>query len=1589
MICPGCRHENRSGAKFCEECATPLPMSCPSCGTEPRATARFCDECGTRLPLHRGPQTEPDRTSAPPPLPTSLDAPRRSARKIVTIVFADLVGSTALHERLDAESVRRFMEGYYDAMRGAVAAHGGQVTQLLGDGVKAVFGAPRVAEDDALRAVRAGVAMQEAFHELAERYSDLVGETGLRVAVNTGEVVVDDEHEIIGDPVNVAARLQEQGRPGDVVIGGSTRRIVGQQVTLEQLGTFALKGRSAAVDAYRVVSLEGEPGAHATLFVGRDEELARLKAVFDSAVADGSARLATVLGSPGLGKSRLLGELVDRVGGSATVIAAHCEASGSASFEPIAAALRRALHLDAAADEHALRAAVAAVSPSDVAEGSRVVDGITDLLMASPASPEETFFVVRRFLAALARERAVVLVIDDLQWAEPLLLDLVEHLVQWATAVPLLVLVGARPELREARSSLAQPGALASEVLTLTGLDARAATRLAAGVIGASDLPAAVAGKLLAASEGNPLFVGELMRMMVDEGALRLAGDRWVATELDALEMPPSIQALLAARIERLAPEERRVLERAAVVGRRFSRDAVAALYGSAGAALEGGELDASLEALRRAELIERDSGWFLGQPALRFHHALIRDAAYRRLLKNTRVELHTRLADWIEAGGTPDPALHETIGWHLEQAHLHLRELGPLDEGGRRLGERAAARLAAAGRRSLSRDDTLLAASLLERSLGVLPEDAKLRPELNLDLCEALLSAGEVARAAGPITELDRLAQGSERLRAWHTCFLSQLRALTEPQSLQLAADEVAAAAERMAALEDVAGAAKAHFVHAVTLARLGRVGECEAALDRALASARKAGDRRRANAVLAGAPLAALWGPSPVARASGRCLDVVRVLRITQGAPAVEAVALCCQGVLEALRGRIDAARRMVATARDLVEELGIAHRLHEADVFAARIELLEGDAPTAERLLRSAYSGLHELGLDSDAAQAASLLATALLVQERVDEAEEFAERSECLSGDDLQASISWRNVRARTLAARGETAEALEIARESVGIAERTDVVIDHALARRALAEVLRADGRETEAAAEERRQAELWEAKGATLMVELARGAQGSATVGETASRHPEATEDRLADHRSGASQVVGTDRDTSETRPLDELFGNAASRLIQQWQKAFNAHDWEAVASYASPELVFRDLRRLVGVEGEAGMLDASARERAEMGATIDCPILGALGDRIVVTLGQYSGGPEDGQFEISIVSVGEIDETGRLIAVTNFDDDDLRSAQREAWGRWAGHQPEVTPLTEALDIFMAGARSRDLSRCRSVLAPDFVLEDHRRTGMGRLEGADVYLESIDAMLRLVAGTPIIEIGWYWPAIATDIGLTVSRVEGTTVQGGHFESEYYFLFILDGGPNGKKRISRFEFFELEHIELALARFQELRGNGQGVEGEVDEALLHPLANEATVAFTRVRNIWSAGDWDQWPNLLSPTFRHFDQRRLVQLELDRDQTVTFFRQTSDLARTGSSGEIVATRGERLVLVRNRIEMEGDAVGPSTIESLALFETDEHGLLQTLVRFDSDDLDAAYGDLEQRFLAGEGAGSPPAAIHSAVGEGLRPP
>jgi class 3 adenylate cyclase/tetratricopeptide (TPR) repeat protein len=1583
------------------------------------------------------------------------------ARKVVTIVFADLIGSTSLHERLDAESTRRLMDRYYRVLRAAIEAHGGTVVKLLGDGVMAAFGVPRVAEDDAIRAVRAGVAIVEGVKGLGvtglgDRPLPLTpnpltpSPLSIRVGINTGEVIVSaDNTDVVGDPANVAARLQQEARDGEVVIGEATRRLVSERVTLAHAGVFSLKGRAETVAAYRVVSLERPAGAAATAFVGRDDELRRMLAVYDAAVSERRACLAVTLGSPGLGKSRLIEELSRRLGEQATVLTAQCESAGGATFVPIARAVRAWLRIDEGAEPVmsslrpslpgrpleegslsrmgagqgagdptvALRTAIEGALPGDDAERRRIAAGIAALLAGTPGSPEETFFVVRRFLTALATARPVVLTIDDLQWAEPLLLDLVEHLVQWGKNVPLLVLAAARPELRDMRSSLTAPGSLVSEVVTLAGLDAGAAMRLAADVIGADVLPAAVAGRVLATSEGNPLFVGELVRMLVDDGALRKDGAHWTtAVDLATLDMPPTIHALLAARIERLRPDDRLVLERAAVVGRQFSRSAVAHLL-----TRDVRDLDARLEALRRSELIEPDTTWFLGEPALRFHHGLTRDAAYRQLLKETRAELHERCAGWIE-GKVGDLIEHdELLGWHLEQAHQHLRELGAIDSHGRVLGERAARHLGAAGRRALARDDVSVAADLLGRALHVLDAADPARAELALDWCEALLAAGDVGHAAKAIDELgccitvapldtppteggysgrtdedsarressrsSRVgpvvsgAVSRDRLSAWHTCFTGQLAVLTDPQALRTTVDALAAAATVLAELGDAAGEAKAHQVHAQALQRLGSIGACEAALDKALAAARHANDRRRANAVLAGAPLAALWGPSPVTRASGRCLDVVRVLRITQGAPAVEAVALRCQAVLEALRGRTEAARRMIAAARTMVEELGITQQVLETDLYIGLIELFEGNAPAAEASLRAAYDGFRAQGLAIDAARAAALLGRALFVQGNVAEAEALSHESEALAGDDLQAAIAWRRVRAEALASRGEHAAAVEVARTAGDIAGATDALLLHATARMALAAALEAAGRPDAAAAEAAAAIELWEAKGATVLA-------------ERAGRGPERDRRRVRDsgHPRRAAEGIPASAGMTNERTAPVLpHHQAAHRRVRPNAAIANAARLDAT-------MAARDAATLATLEAEdrdvidhptgttydrAGNLASRLMLLKAKDLTFRHEPLATLGDslalfRLSISAGGFAGAKFDvGSYEREIIVLTDSACDGSL-PTELFAVDQLGVAVARLYERYAELLPDGPARNRAATTARSVAAMMtllDLDRIATALDPAIEVVDHRPLGFPPRHGAEQHLQALRSVLDVStdAGTRVDDI---LGLDANALLLRWTQYGTARASGGAYERPFLMLFAF--GPGGLATWQ--EMFAPDRDVEALARFDELTGDAARDtsasplgKGRIDEAsgTAH-VANAATRLNERFARAWAAGDWDSVAALHAPTLHVDDRRRLMQMRVPAEPSMAQLRVLFDVPGSRWTFTPIATRGDRLSL--SRVLYEGDVEGgggPLAIEYLSVDQVDGDGCFIEVVFFDVDDLDAAYTELDTCYVAGEGA------------------
>jgi class 3 adenylate cyclase len=517
-------------------------LVCPSCGEENPPRFRLCGFCGTPL-----------RGQAPV-----------EVRKTVTILFSDVAGSTALGERLDPESLREVMGRYFTVMRGAVERHGGTVEKFIGDAVMAVFGLPQAHEDDALRAVRAALEMRAGLDALNIELERDYGVTMTnRTGVNTGEVVTDEsagnQRLATGDAVNVAARLEQAAPAMETLLGALTHALVRDAVSAEPVEPLELKGKAERVPAFRLIGLVTGEHAVASPFVGRDAELGRLRAELDAAAAGESAHVVTVIGEAGVGKSRLLRELTDGLGDAAAVVRGRCLPYGEGiTFWPLAEAVRSAAGITEDDSAARARARLAELAGGDADVTDRVASVIG--LAGSVHTVEEMFWGVRRLFEVLAAERPLVAVVDDTHWAERTLLDLLEHLTE-SMRRPCLIVCTARPEVLDREDACA-----AGPQIVLDRLAADAARAMAERLLAARAVEAATLERIVEASDGNPLFVEQMAAMLDEAGA-------------DATtDVPPTILALLAARLDRLAQDERAVLEPAAVVGLVFPTTAVSEL---------------------------------------------------------------------------------------------------------------------------------------------------------------------------------------------------------------------------------------------------------------------------------------------------------------------------------------------------------------------------------------------------------------------------------------------------------------------------------------------------------------------------------------------------------------------------------------------------------------------------------------------------------------------------------------------------------------------------------------------------------------------------------------------------------------------------------------------------------------------------------------------------------------------------------------------------------------------------------------------------------------------------------------------------
>jgi class 3 adenylate cyclase/tetratricopeptide (TPR) repeat protein len=890
--------------------------ACPKCGRENSDDARFCSACGTAL--------------------AAAEAPREQ-RKVVTVLFCDLVGSTALGESTDPEALRARMRRYFEDLRAILERHGGTVEKFVGDAVMAVFGIPTAHEDDALRAVRAAMEMREAIagHGLEAR-----------IGVNTGEVVVGGEGEtlVTGDAVNVAARLEQAAPNGEILIGPETRLLVRDAVRVEAVEPLALKGKAEPVEAYRLVEVLRDAAPLArhpeTPLVGRERERQRLWRAYEDAVAGASCQLFTLLGPAGIGKSRLVADFLERVGGSADVLRGGCLSYGEGiTYWPLVEILL-----------------AIGVEPESVIG----------------TSPPETQLAFRRLLEARAAERPQVVVVDDLQWAEPVFVDLVEHVADLSRDAPIFLLCIARTELLDARPGWGG-GKLNATSLLLEPLGAEECAELMERL--GAHLDDGLRERITIASAGNPLYVEEMLAMVREHGS-----DGEIA-------VPPTIHALLQARIDSLETDVRVVMERGAVEGEVFHRGAVAVLAPEP----VRQEVEEHLTTLVRKELIRSTAPTFPDDEGFRFRHLLIRDAAYESLPKATRAELHERFAEWLSAQDLIER--DEIVGYHLEQAHRYRAELDPHDPTLAGLAARASDHLAAAGRVAMDRGDFNAGRSLFRRASAILAEDDPRRLALTPDLAIALLESEDLDEARAALARA-RLA-ADPVIAATATVIESSfdfLGAGSIPTDVRLArlddAYQVLSAAEDDEALGYYYwGLAGERWVSL-------QAQETVAACERGLVHFRRAGIHRRTDDLLWWVRSAYVFGPTPVAEA----IERVRALQEEAGdAMALQAGAATTLGRLLATQGDFVRARELYQFGRDFYISSGMTVSAGGVTMHGAWIEERAGDLAAAVELLRLGASELEALGNMAFYSTVAIYLAECLYLDGRLDEVRRWRDAS----------------------------------------------------------------------------------------------------------------------------------------------------------------------------------------------------------------------------------------------------------------------------------------------------------------------------------------------------------------------------------------------------------------------------------------------------------------------------------------------------------------------------------------------------------------------------------------------------------------
>ena len=965
----------------------------------------------------------------------------------MTSVFCDLSGSTGIAERADSEIVFDLMRSYFDVARAALERHGGAVEKFIGDAVVGMFGVPETNEDDALRACRAALEIQERIASLnIELKARLDTEIAVRIGVNTGEVVAGDaarrefasgDAVVLGDSVNVAARLEQAAQPGEVLLGEATYRLVRGAVQVQAVAPIAAKGKSEPLTAFRLleVSAHGQMPRHAgASLVGRGEELARLGAEF-AASAEG-CRLVTVVGEAGVGKSRLTAEFAAAIGDRARIVRGACLSYGEGiTYWPIAQIVRE----------------LAGIRDEDTAEQvrERVPPRIAQMLglTEGTVTSEQLAEAIAELVVEAARAQPLVLLIDDIHWAEPTLLDLIEQLPEGIEASVLLLCL-ARPELLDDRPGW--PVTVRVEPLGAAEIDA---------LLESLHAPAESRVRLAYATAGNPLYAEELVA--------------WVREGGDVDELPTSLNALLGARLDRLEPGERDALERGAVEGELFHQSAVDELSGK--------PVEAELGLLSRKDMIRLAAASLAGELiAYRFKHILVRDAAYRATTKKLRATLHERYADWLEQrAGDRVGEYREILGYHLEAAYRYRAELGDADA---TLATRAARHLGAGGERALQRADYRASVNLVERAVALMPQENGEYPALLRVYGYAINQFGREAEVRAVFEEvIERAsAQGNIGLAARARVHLLSKRIWADPDP-DLEAES--AILEQGLAIAEELGDESLIAEHVDKLGIIrrhqGRFAEALPWVERALALAERGQDPVERRTYTRSLVQILVEGPTPVHEAIVRCEQLYEASRDEPRRGVGIANYL---SVLYAMAANFDQAQRC---ARLADPGFGSVDTMPAAigQGWVARTKELSGDlagAVAAQKAKWLFFGGGSDRPPDGRAIDAATEIARICCDTGGWDEAEEWIGH---FRGARKRVDSGRLAVEARIAAHRGNFGEALDLGGQAVEHAEGVDNLNRRAEAWLALAEVQRAAGRYGEADASVAEALTLYERKG--------------------------------------------------------------------------------------------------------------------------------------------------------------------------------------------------------------------------------------------------------------------------------------------------------------------------------------------------------------------------------------------------------------------------------------------------------------------------------------------------------------------------